>query len=128
MTDLTGSYERGEEIVADILSDLSKESRRTAMSLEPVRLNSDEIYHILRTRLFETLPDDTTLTEVAQAYAKALRETKQMAITSDSPEQFAARVQTSYPFHPGLRDLYARFRENEGFQQTRGLIRLMRML
>lgn len=128
MTDLTGSYERGEEIVADILSDLSKESRRTAMSLEPVRLNSDEIYHILRTRLFESLPEETAIVEVAQAYAKALRETRQMAITSDSPEQFAARVQTSYPFHPGLRDLYARFRENEGFQQTRGLIRLMRMV
>lgn len=128
MTDLTGSYERGEEIVADILGDLSKEARRTAMSLEPVRLNSDEIYHILRTRLFESLPDDAAVVEVAQAYAKALRETRQMAITSDSPEQFAGRVQTSYPFHPGLRDLYARFRENEGFQQTRGLIRLMRMV
>jgi hypothetical protein len=128
MTDLTGSYERGEEIVADILSDLTKESRRTAMSLEPVRLNSDEIYHILRTRLFESLPDEAAVVEVAQAYAKALRETRQMAITSDSPEQFAARVQASYPFHPGLRDLYARFRENEGFQQTRGLIRLMRMV
>ena len=34
----------------------------------------------------------------------------------------------SYPFHFGLRDLYARFKENPGFQQTRGLIRLMRMV
>ena len=34
----------------------------------------------------------------------------------------------SYPFHPAIRDLYARFRENQGFQQTRGLIRLMRIV
>ena len=34
----------------------------------------------------------------------------------------------SYPFHPSIRDLYARFKENPGFQQTRGLIRLMRIV
>ena len=32
------------------------------------------------------------------------------------------------PFHPSIKDLYARFKENEGFQQTRGLIRLMRLI
>jgi hypothetical protein len=51
-----------------------------------------------------------------------------MAITSESPEEFANRIMSSYPFHPGIRDLYARFRENPGFQQTRGLIRLMRIV
>jgi len=49
-------------------------------------------------------------------------------VTNASPEQFAARVAESYPFHPSIRDLYARFKENPGFQQTRGLIRLMRIV
>ncbi len=64
----------------------------------------------------------------SQAYAKAIRAAKQMQITSESPEEYANRILSSYPFHPGVRDLYARFRENPGFQQTRGLIRLMRIV
>lgn len=51
-----------------------------------------------------------------------------MDVTNASPEQFAARVIEAYPFHPAIRDLYARFKENPGFQQTRGLIRLMRIV
>ena len=57
-----------------------------------------------------------------------MRDARQMDVTNASPEQFAARVAESYPFHPAIRDLYARFKENPGFQQTRGLIRLMRIV
>lgn len=128
LTDLSGSYETGSERISAVLSDLEKETHRTAMSLEPVRINSDELYHILRRRIFETLPGESKINEVAQGYAKAIRDAKQMDITTESPEQFAARIQVSYPFHPAIRDLYARFRENPGFQQTRGLIRLMRIV
>ena len=33
-----------------------------------------------------------------------------------------------YPFHPDLRELVGKFKENAGFQQTRGVIRLMQMV
>ena len=125
ITDLATAYQKGSAQIAAILSDLEKETHRAAMTLEPVRLNSDELYHILRKRIFEQLPTESEIGEVAQGYAKAIRAAKQMAITSESPEEFARRIISSYPFHPGIRDLYARFRENPGFQQTRGLIRLM---
>ena len=128
MSDLTASYAAGSEQIAGALRELERETGRTAMNLEPVRMNTDEFYQILRTRLFEKLPSETEIEEVAQAYAKAVREAKQMDVTNASPEQFARRVAESYPFHPSIRDLYARFRENEGFQQTRGLIRLMRII
>ena len=128
ITDLTAAYAKGSAHISAALDDLEKESHRAAMSLEPVRLNSDELYHILRKRIFESLPDESDISEVAQAYAKSIREAKQMSITSESPEEFGNRITSSYPFHPGIRDLYARFRENPGFQQTRGLIRLMRII
>ena len=51
-----------------------------------------------------------------------------MDITHASPEDFAAQLRDSYPFHFSIKDLYARFRENPGFQQTRGLIRFMRVV
>jgi len=127
ITDLTTTYAAGVQQISEILSDFEQETHRSAMSLEPVRMNSDELYHILRKRIFEELPSEAEITEVAQAYAKAIRDAKQMDITNESPEQFATRIHASYPFHPAIRDLYARFRENQGFQQTRGLIRIMRI-
>ena len=127
ITDLTSTYASGVQQISNVLADFEAETHRSAMSLEPVRMNSDELYHILRKRIFEKLPSEAEITEVAQAYAKAIRDAKQMDITNESPEQFANRIQISYPFHPAIRDLYARFRENPGFQQTRGLIRIMRI-
>ena len=41
-------------------------------------------------------------------------------------ERWAAEIPTTYPFHPGMQDLFARFRENPGFQQTREMLRLSR--
>lgn len=128
ITDLAAAYDRGSAQISSVLSDFEKETHRAAITLEPVRLNSDELYHILRKRIFEKLPAESEIEVVAQGYAKAVRAAKQMAITSESPEEFANRIMSSYPFHPGIRDLYARFRENPGFQQTRGLIRLMRIV
>lgn len=128
ITDLSAAYQSGSQQISEILADLEKETHRTAMSLEPVRMNSDELYAILRKRLFEQLPTPDQIKPIAQAYAEALKNAKQMDITSESPEQFITHLYASYPFHPGIRDLYARFRENPGFQQTRGLIRLMRIV
>jgi hypothetical protein len=128
ITDLTASYAGGSERFIEALKDLDKETGRSAMSLEPVRMNTDEFYHILRKRLFESLPAPEAIAEVAQGYAKAIRDARQMDVTNASPEQFAQQITASYPFHPAIRDLYARFKENPGFQQTRGLIRLMRIV
>lgn len=128
ITDLAATYREGSAQIAEVLHDLENETGRSAMSLEPVRLNSNEIFHILRKRIFETLPSEEQIGEVAQSYADAIRRARQMDMTTESPEEFASRIMASYPFHPGIRDLYARFRENPGFQQTRGLIRLMRLV
>ncbi len=128
ITDLTAAYASGTQQIIQALDNLHKEASRVAMDLEPVRMNTDEFYHILRKRIFEKMPSKDVIEDVAQAYSKAVRNAKQMDITSASPEQFAAQIVESYPFHPAIRDLYARFKENQGFQQTRGLIRLMRVI
>ena len=128
LTDLVGTYDEASVQIATILQQVQHEAERHSMDLTPVQINTDEFYHILRKRLFKTLPKESQIDEVAQAYAKAVREAKQMDITAQSPEQFAALVKSSYPFHPAIKDLYARFRENKGFQQTRALIRLMRII
>lgn len=128
ITDLVGTYAEASAQIQVVLQQLQQEAQRHAMNLTPVQINTDEFYHILRKRLFTSQPKENEIDEVAQAYAKAVREAKQMDITAQSPEQFAQLVKSSYPFHPAIRDLYARFRENPGFQQTRALIRIMRVV
>jgi Protein of unknown function (DUF499) len=128
ISDLKATYEGGSAQITRALEDLRNEVGRSATTLEPVGMNTDEIYHILRKRLFQDLPEEKEIWEVARAYAQAVRDAKQMDITSASPEKFAQHLKESYPFHFAIRDLYARFRENPGFQQTRGLIRLMRVM
>lgn len=128
LTDLVGTYAEASAQIQTVLEQLQAEAQRHAMNLTPVQINTDEFYHILRKRLFKSLPKDNEVEEVAQGYTKAVREARQMDITAQSPEQFGQLVSSSYPFHPAIKDLYARFRENPGFQQTRALIRLMRIV
>ncbi|MGH2534504.1 MAG: DUF499 domain-containing protein [Thermomicrobiales bacterium] len=129
LTDLRGSaYGVGSERITESLTNLEREANRTVMRIDPVRLNSDELYHIMRARLFETLPSAEEVAAVADAYGEAVDEAKRTDQTTASPQQMRANIVTSYPFHPGIRDLYARFRENPGFQQTRALIKLMRIV
>jgi hypothetical protein len=107
---------------------ISAESRRIAVPITPVNPNGDELYHILRKRLFQTVAPQTEVDKVAAAYRDALREAGRMNLTTTTPESLYARVLDSYPFHPDLRELVGKFKENEGFQQTRGVIRLMQMV
>lgn len=128
ISDLKATYKSGQQQIAAALNNLESEVGRVAINLEPVALNTDELYHILRTRIFEELPEGKEAWNVAMGYADGIRAARQMDVTNISPEKFAQQIKESYPFHPAIRDLYARFRENEGFQQTRGLIRLMRIV
>ena len=107
---------------------ITSESKRIAVPITPVNPNGDELYHILRKRLFEHVAPEEEISRVAAAYREALREAAQMNLTTTSPEALYARVVDSYPFHPDLRELVGKFKENDGFQQTRGVIRLMQMV
>jgi len=107
---------------------ITSESRRIAVPITPVNPNGDELYHILRKRLFEKVAPQADIEKVAAAYREALREAGRMNLTTTTPESLYTRVIDAYPFHPDLRELVGKFKENEGFQQTRGVIRLMQMV
>lgn len=107
---------------------ITSEAKRIAVPITPVNPNGDELYHILRKRLFERIAGDQEKQRVASEYRDALREAAKMNLTTTAPESMYTRVLDSYPFHPDLRELVGKFKENDGFQQTRGVIRLMQML
>ncbi len=129
ISDLSGTaYQAGGLLLNEAVDNLAQEANRSAIRIEPVATVGDEVYHILRTRIFEKLPDAAVRDRVAASYAEAVKKARQMDLTAETPESFASQLRDSYPFHFALRDLYGRFKANPGFQQTRGLLRLMRTI
>lgn len=133
LSDLAGSNFSGGQAALEsafnrAVQGLTGEARRIAVPITPVNPNGDELYHILRKRLFEHVALDAEIQQVARAYRDALRQAVQMNLTTTAPETLFTRVIDAYPFHPDLRELVGKFKENDGFQQTRGVIRLMQMV
>lgn len=128
ISDLKAAYESGSELIRSTFKNLENEVNRSALNIEPVGSGSDDVYHILKKRLFESLPNADEINLIAIAYKDEVTKAKQMGLTNISPDYLYTGIKDSYPFHPSIRDLYARFKENSGFQQTRGLIRLMRQV
>ena len=82
----------------------------------------------MRTKLFSQLPDKNEINEVALAYKNKVEEAKNLGFTNINSDKIYTGIKESYPFHPSIRELYERFKENQNFQQTRDLIRLMRSI
>ena len=110
-----------------LIENLSKHYDRNAQAITPVQQNSGEIYEIVRKRLFDELPSAERIDQVARAYVSALQKAKRVDTIPTAPETYVERIRESYPFHPSIRDIVARFAENRGYQKTRALIRLLRL-
>lgn len=128
ISDLQATYETGSGLIQKSFKNLENEIGRSSINIEPVGTTSDDLYHILRKRLFETTATEDEKHEIAMGYKEAVKEAKQMNYTNLSPEQLYTGIKDAYPFHPSIKDLFARFKENPGFQQTRGFIRLTRIM
>ncbi|MCH6265088.1 DUF499 domain-containing protein [Neobacillus citreus] len=128
ISDLQATYETGSGLIQKSFKNLENEIGRSSINIEPVGTTSDDLYHILEKRLFETTATEDEKHEIAMAYKEAVKEAKQMNYTNLSPEQVYTGIKDAYPFHPSIKDLFARFKENPGFQQTRGFIRLTRIM
>jgi len=129
-SDLRATYESGSQFLSSSFKELENEANRTALNLEPVALNTDEVYDILRKRLFDEFPVAVhpAVNEIAVAYKEALVNAGKSGLTGYTGDAVFLGIKDSYPFHPSIKDIYARFKENQGFQQTRGLIKLMRQV
>lgn len=128
VSDLRATYEQGSQVIQGIFDNLENEMNRSSTNIEPVSANTDDLYHILRKRLFTNEVSENDIDDIAMAYQSSVKEAKEMNYTDENPSNIAKGIRTSYPFHPSIRDLFARFKENPGFQQTRGFIRLTRIM
>lgn len=120
-------YLEGSGQLRTLIESLTKHYDRNAQAITPVQQNSGEVFAIVRKRLFDAWPAEARIDEIAQAYVSALQKAKRVDTIPTTPETFVARIRETYPFHPSIRDIVARFAENRGYQKTRALIRLLRL-
>lgn len=114
------SSERGQEI----LNTLERRFGRMGADVKPVA--DDEIYEVVRRRLFETLGDTAEHEKVADAYMKMYDQHRNDVPTEATRGTYKSRLMGAYPFHPTLIDaFYLRWGSHSDFQRTRGVLRLM---
>ncbi|PKN69055.1 MAG: hypothetical protein CVU54_12145 [Deltaproteobacteria bacterium HGW-Deltaproteobacteria-12] len=111
-------------ISAQILSALENRITRVGANMKPVE--DDEIFEVVRRRLFEDLGDEKEIEEVISAYSfmyqSLFTEISSHALKTDYKE----RLKKSYPFHPELIDMFRlRWASNPYFQRTRGVLRIL---
>lgn len=128
VSDLDASYAQGGALIERALLDARKELGRQEKAITPVDLAGNEVYDILRKRLFAKLPDNAEIQDLAARFGQALEEATKSKVIARGAEALADEVVHTYPFHPRLKDLVALFKENEQFKQTRGLMELMSRL
>ena len=128
VSDLAAAYDTGGALINRALSDARAELGRQERSITPVDLAANEIYDILRKRLFAATPDKAEISDIASAYGRKLAEAAKARTAHRGAEAIADEVAATYPFHPRLKNVTALFKENEQFKQTRGLIELVSRL
>lgn len=128
VSDLAASYESGTRLINRALQDARQELGRQERNITPVDLAANEIYDILRKRLFKTISEKAEIDDIAQVYGKRLEEASKSKVANRGAEAIADEIVATYPFHPRLKNVIALFKENEQFKQTRGLIELVSRL
>ena len=115
--------EKGQEI----FTTLERRFQRLGADIKPVA--DDEIYDVVRARLFESitrpeLPDYPQ--QVAKAYQEMYASHAGEVPTAATKRDYRERIARAYPFHPLLIDaLYTRWGSHPDFQRTRGVLRLL---
>lgn len=128
VSDLSAAYETGGKLINRALQDARSELGRQERTITPVDLATNEVFEILRKRLFAELPDPSQIHQIADAYGRKLAEAVKAKTTYGDAEAIADEIVATYPFHPRLKNIVALFKENEQFKQTRGLIELISRL
>lgn len=128
VSDLTAAYQTGGAGINHALENARQELGRGEKTITPVDLAGNEIYEILRKRLFKAMPGKIAIDEIAAAFGKAISEASRAKVIGRAAEAIADEISQTYPFHPRLKNLIALFKENEHFRQTRGLMELVSRL
>ncbi|MCX7681534.1 MAG: DUF499 domain-containing protein [Anaerolineae bacterium] len=106
------------------LSQLQRIFGRVEAIYTPVE--GEEVYEVIRRRLFEAPPDPTEARRVAEAYWQLYHRLGDDVPREAREPAYREKLQWAYPFHPELIDvLFERWSTFANFQRTRGVLRFL---
>lgn len=112
------------EIGQEILSALETRVIRVGSSVKPV--DDEEIYEVVRRRLFDRITDETAIEQVARKYKDMYHNRRDALPLEADRVAYVERMKKAYPFHPELIDMFrVRWGSDSRFQRTRGVLRLL---
>jgi len=109
-----------------ILDSLSKRLSRVGVDTKPV--DDEEIFEVIRRRLFEDIGDRNAIETVIDSYNQLYYP---MVLSNELPDfvskvEYREKMKKSYPFHPELIDIFRlKWASYPDFQRTRGVLRLL---
>lgn len=107
-----------------ILTSLQKRVSRVGADTQPVA--DEEIYEVIRRRLFEDIGDAATIEQIANHYMSMYQEFWSELPPNANKSEYKQKIIKSYPFHPELIDVFrVRWASHHDFQRTRGVLRLL---
>lgn len=112
------------EIGQEILSALETRVVRVGCSVKPV--DDEEIYEVVRRRLFDRITNYDVIEQVARKYKDMYHNHRDSLPAEADRVAYVERIKKAYPFHPELIDLFhIRWGSDSKFQRTRGVLRLL---
>ena len=136
VADLQKDWDQGHEDLSRIMKSnaslggtiqsADNEMSKGAISISPVDNTKDELYAILRKRLFKDIKiSEKEKKVVIDAYFAELQTAKKAGLVERALPTIREELEVSYPFHFSTKHLIETFNDNPGFQKTRDVIRLM---
>ena len=111
-------------VSSQILTALENRITRVGANLKPVE--DDEIFEVVRRRLFEDSGNANDIEDVISAYMHTYQSLLTEIPSYALQTEFRNRLKKSYPFHPELIDMFRlRWASNPFFQRTRGVLRIL---
>ena len=112
------------EIGQEILSALETRVVRVGSSVKPV--DDEEIFEVVRRRLFDKMEKAEVLEQVARKYKDMYHNRRDALPVEADRVAYVERIKKAYPFHPELIDIFrVRWGSDSRFQRTRGVLRLL---
>ena len=106
------------------LAQLEKIFGRVEAIYTPVK--GEEVYSIIRRRLFEPVSDEAAVREIVDGYVRVYQGHKDELPPKVREGEYRHKMELAYPFHPEVIDiLYEKWGTFSSFQRTRGVLRLL---
>jgi hypothetical protein len=111
-------------IAEQILTALENRLSRVGSNVKPVE--DDEIFEVIRCRLFENLGNSSEIEKVTASYSYMYQSLFSEIPIYATKSEYREKLLKSYPFHPELIDMFRlRWASHPHFQRTRGVLRIL---